>query len=416
LQDDAAARGSPAKFSVTTETMDFRERKLYHQIHPVKLATDIGVTPIFLFFLWRHQIAHALVVGFLPPIMVSSAMMIWPPDLESLKYSSLGSYVSRYMTPIIEAVRLLTLVPMAWGAWTHRLSLIGLGLLVLLLAWSNGLIFPRRDSALIRNPSFADVPGARLVYDKSGFGAPVVFLHGGLLDRRQWDGQFEFFARKYCAIRYDMRSSGQSETSPSTEPFTHHEDLFHFLHALKIQNVTLVGLSNYAIALDFTIAYPKLVEKLVLVSPGLRGYEPHDPWVKTKFAAMIESLGRQNLNDAVEVFLTMWVDGPRRTPAEVNPHVRERVREMVTRAFRLSRLAPNCKGLEPPAAGRLSEVHVPTLVVLGENDSPDIHAIGHLIHQGVVGSRLVKIRGVGHTLVMERPDEFNRVVADFLRD
>ena len=251
---------------------------------------------------------------------------------------------------------------------------------------------------LSQNPSFADVPGVRLAYDRSGLGAPVIFLHGGLLDRRQWDGQFEFFGRKYCAIRYDMRSPGQSETPPSTEPFTHHEDLFHFLKVLKIQQVSLVGLSNYAVALDFTIAYPKLVEKLVLVSPGLRGYEFHDPWLGTKFAAMMQSLG------------------PRRTPAEVNPLVREHVREMVTRAFHLSRLAPNCKGLEPPAAGRLSEVDLPALIVLGEKDAPDIHTICRLIHEGVVGSQLVRIADVGHTLVMEKPDEFNRVVARFLRD
>jgi 3-oxoadipate enol-lactonase len=411
------ARAFHTDSAVTPETVNFREKKLYHQIHPLKLGTDIGVTPIFLFFLWHHQIARALLVGFLPPVIVSAAMMIWPPDLERLKNSSLGNYVSKYMTPTIEAVRFLTLVPMAWGAWTQRLSLIGLGLLVLLAAWCNGLIFRRGDSVLPQNPSFVDVPGVRLAYDKSGLGAaPLVFLHGGLLDRRQWDGQFEYFASKCCVIRYDMRSAGQSETSPSAEPITHHEDLFHFLHALKIQHVSLVGLSNYAVALDFTIAYPKLVEKLVLVSPGLRDYEPRDPWVKTKFAAMRQSLVHQDLSGAVEVFLTMWVDGPHRTPAEVNPQVRERVREMVTRSFHLSRLAPNCKGLEPPAAGRLSEVRVPTLVAPGENDAPDIHAIGQLIHESVVGSKVVKIRDVGHTLVMEKPDEFNRVVADFLQD
>ena len=81
----------------------------------------------------------------------------------------------------------------------------------------------------------------------------------------------------------------------------------------------------------------------------------------------------------------MWVDGPYRKPEEVNPLLRERVREMVTRAFPLSRLAPNCKGLEPPAASRLREVHVPTLVVLGKQDAPDIHAIGRLICEGVAG-------------------------------
>jgi len=124
--------------------MDFQEKQLYHQIHPLKLATDIGVTPIFLFLLWRHAIAAALIVGFVPPVVVSAAMMTWPPDLETLKSSAFGDYVSKYMTRTIEAVRFLTLLPMAWGAWTHNFWLIAVGMLILLLAWCNGLILPRR--------------------------------------------------------------------------------------------------------------------------------------------------------------------------------------------------------------------------------------------------------------------------------
>jgi pimeloyl-ACP methyl ester carboxylesterase len=149
------------------------------------------------------------------------------------------------------------------------------------------------------------------------------------------------------------------------------------------------------VALDFAIAHPDLIEKLVLVSPGLRGYDFRDPWVETKFGAMMRALSQRDLNGAVEVFLTMWVDGPFRRPAEVNPLVRERVREMASRSFGLSRIAPNCKGLDPPAAGRLSELRVPTLVVLGEKDAPDILAIGKLIHEGLVGSQVVTISDVG---------------------
>jgi hypothetical protein len=125
--------------------MDFREKKLYHQIHPFKLATDIGVTPIFLFFLWQHRIASAIIVGFVPPIIVSAAMMIWSPDLDRVKNSRLGNYISKNMTPTIEAIRLLSLVPMAWGAWIHNLWLIALGFLILLLAWCNGLFLRRRS-------------------------------------------------------------------------------------------------------------------------------------------------------------------------------------------------------------------------------------------------------------------------------
>jgi len=262
---------------------------------------------------------------------------------------------------------------------------------------------------------FVDLPGVRLAYDRAGHGAPVVFLHGGLLDRRMWDDQFSFFAGHYQAIRYDLRSAGQSETAPSTEPYTHHDDLYHYLQALQLQQVSLVGLSNYAIALEFAIAYPEMAQKLVLVSPGLRGYEFRDPWVSARFAAMVQALGRQDLAGAVEVFLIMWLDGPYRTPAQVDPVVRERLREIVAHAFPMSRYAPNNIGLEPPAAGRLSEAHAPTLVVIGEKDTSDIHAIGRFIHEQVAGSKLVTFPEVGHTLVMEKPADFNRVLEDFLQ-
>ena len=259
-----------------------------------------------------------------------------------------------------------------------------------------------------------ELPGLRLAYDEEGRGSCLVFLHGGLLDRRMWDDQFAFFAQNHRAVRYDMRCAGESETTPTNEPFTHHEDLHQFLKALEISQVSLVGLSNHAVALDFTLAYPEVVEKLVLVSPGLRGYDFRDPWVGTKFALMMEALGRKELAVAVEVFLTMWVDGPYREPAEVNPLVRERVREMVIRSFGLSRLAPNCNGLEPPAIGRLSEVQVPTLIVLGDKDAPDIHAIGKLIHEGIVDSNVITINNAGHSVPMEDPNEFNDTVEDFL--
>lgn len=262
---------------------------------------------------------------------------------------------------------------------------------------------------------FADVPGARLAYDRAGEGASVVLLHGALLDRRMWDDQLSHLARHFDTVRYDLRSAGRSVTQPSAEPFAHHEDLRQLLQALAIPRASLVGLSNHAIALDFALAYPDLVQKLVLVSPGLRGYAFEDPWIGQRFGAMFHALGQRELDAAVEIFLTMWLDGPYRTPDQVALSVREHARAMVAHAFAVSRLAPNAIGLEPPAIERLADVAAPTLVVLGEHDAPDIHRIGRLIHERVAGSQLVVVPGAGHTLVMEQPDRFNHLLEDFLR-
>jgi len=80
---------------------------------------------------------------------------------------------------------------------------------------------------------FVDVPGARFYYEIAGEGDPVVLLHGGLLDRRMWDGQFPFFAQRYQTIRFDMRCSGESQSLPSAEPYVPSQVAYHLLQALS---------------------------------------------------------------------------------------------------------------------------------------------------------------------------------------
>jgi 3-oxoadipate enol-lactonase len=125
---------------------------------------------------------------------------------------------------------------------------------------------------------------------------------------------------------------------------------------------------------------------------------------------MIQALQQRELAGAVEEFLIMWADGPSRTPEQVDPVVRARIGEMVSHAFPLSRLAPNVQYLDPPAVGRLSEIHVPTLVIVGEQDTSDVHAVGKLLQEQVAGAEVVMMANVAHTLVMEKPDELNTLV------
>ncbi len=264
---------------------------------------------------------------------------------------------------------------------------------------------------------FVNLPGVRLSYEMAGEGEPVIFLHAGLLDGRMWDKQFAFFAQHYQAIRYDMRYAGKSQTAPSTEPYSPYQDLYLFMRTLQLPRATLVGLSGGArCALDCAIAFPDIVHKLVLVSPGMSGYSFLDEWTQKRNTALRQALAHGDLADAVEVFLTMWTDGPYRTPEQVNPVVRERLRAMATHTLPLTQSAPTVKELEPSAAGRLPEVQAPTLVVLGEQDTPDIHAIGKRVQEQVATSALVMIPDVGHTLVMEQPMAFNAVVDHFLRE
>jgi len=129
-------RGFPIQMNLT-------EKKLYHQIHPLKLATDFGMTPIAGYFLWFHKVIPAVIVAFLPSIILTAAMLKmrgWNPALVKLKASRFGHYIARHMTPVVEGVRFSTLIPMAYGSWTHQPGYIELGCVILFVAWSNGVI------------------------------------------------------------------------------------------------------------------------------------------------------------------------------------------------------------------------------------------------------------------------------------
>ena len=111
----------------------------------------------------------------------------------------------------------------------------------------------------------------------------------------------------------------------------------------------------------------------------------------------------------------MWTDGPQRTPAQVDPVVRERVRRMTTTMLARPKDEAESRPLDPAAITRLADIHAPTLVVVGDQDVPDILAIATLLETGIAGTRKVVIPETAHHLNMERPTEFDRIVLDFLR-
>jgi hypothetical protein len=125
--------------------MEFRERALYHQIHPLKLVTDGATALGAAALLWQHRLVDALLLGFVPSLAVS-AFLIRCADLEPYRRSPLGQYVARSMTRLMEAVRLGGLALLWGGAWVHRPLLMALGLAVILFAWLRGKLSPERGT------------------------------------------------------------------------------------------------------------------------------------------------------------------------------------------------------------------------------------------------------------------------------
>ena len=122
--------------------MTFREKQLYHQIHPLKLATDISAEIVSLYLFWKRKLLAGLIAALLPPV-IASALIMRLVDLESYKQSAFGRYIRSYMTPSVVVVRILGTVVTHLGAWYRRPGLIPLGLMIVVLGWLRGLLLPR---------------------------------------------------------------------------------------------------------------------------------------------------------------------------------------------------------------------------------------------------------------------------------
>ncbi len=265
---------------------------------------------------------------------------------------------------------------------------------------------------------FAEINGARIYYEIAGAGQPVVFVHAGIADRRMWNPQFEAFAERYRTLRYDHRGMGKSSMPPG--PFALRDDLYALMRHLDMTPAVLIGCSmGGSAALDCVLEHPDAALALVLVGAGVSGntLEPGEE-MKRLWEEVDELAGKGDLDGANEIELRMWVDGVRRTPDQVDPAVRELVREMNLASF--TRDAEHQQGqpqpLEPPAFGRLGEVHVPTLVIVGSDDQPLIVQTADILASQIPGARKVVMEGLAHVPNMEQPAEFNQITLDFLAE
>jgi pimeloyl-ACP methyl ester carboxylesterase len=262
---------------------------------------------------------------------------------------------------------------------------------------------------------FAEVNGTNIHYEERGEGTAVVLIHAGVVNLGMWDDQMDAFAQNYFVIRYDIRGWGETASPPLT--YSDHEDLYGLLNYLGIDQAALVGCSaGGKIALDFALTYPEMVTALVLVGSGLGGYEFTMEGMVERAETMRAAYERGELDQAVEISTTVWYDGLSRRSDQVNRQGRARVSELIHHTFSLPEDEGERQELTPPAAGRLSDIRARTLVILGEHDVPDVHAIGELLTKQIPNARHVKLADAAHMLNMEKPNAFNQMVLEFLNE
>jgi 3-oxoadipate enol-lactonase len=258
--------------------------------------------------------------------------------------------------------------------------------------------------------AFTDIHGAKIHYEITGAGEPLVLIHGFGLDLRMWDEQFTVLSRTHRVLRYDARGFGRSSV-PAGMAYTHAEDLNVLLNLLDIQAATVIGLSmGGRIALHFALTFPTRIRALALVDSALDGYRWSDEW-NTSW----EKMARMSIQHGPKAANELWLAHPLFVPAREHPDVSQLLAQMVGdySGWHWANTDPH-RSLNEPDVERLRELHLPALVLLGERDLPDFHAIADILSGGIKNAQKIVIPGVGHMSNMEAPDRFVALLLSFL--
>ncbi|HEY1367503.1 MAG TPA: alpha/beta hydrolase [Gaiellaceae bacterium] len=246
-----------------------------------------------------------------------------------------------------------------------------------------------------------EVAGGSLYVEEAGDGPAVVLVHGGLGDRRLWDEQMAPFAERFRVVRFDLRGFGRSSSAPGT--FGVVDDVVAVLDALGIARAALVGLSfGGRIAIDAALELPDRVWALVAVAAAASGVPLTGVYTDEQDTAFEEALERGDLETAAAIDLAVWA------PLGADERIRTLLLENLRTAEGVEERWP-----EPPAATRLAELRVPTLVVTAARDPARMGEIGDLLEREVPGARRVELDS-DHYLPLREPETFNRLVLDFL--
>jgi pimeloyl-ACP methyl ester carboxylesterase len=258
------------------------------------------------------------------------------------------------------------------------------------------------------------VPGSSLFYEAAGSGPTVILLHSGNLDRRIWNDQFLALAETFRVIRFDARGLGRS--GPIAGPFSRLADLEAVVGHFGLRRVMLVGSSLGGVtAVDFALAHPGQVVSLALIGTGLSGWRwaPEDLNVPWRVAARAAAARGDTVGIA-----RAWLRSDLFAAAAEHPAIAARLDSMLADNVGIwkSLLLHGDQEIEPRSAvDRLNAIKVPTLVVIGARDTPELRVIADTIATTVPRATLIQLPEVGHLPSVEQPEELLGLLVRFLR-
>jgi 3-oxoadipate enol-lactonase len=252
-------------------------------------------------------------------------------------------------------------------------------------------------------PRVLDVEGGKIAYETCGAGPEaVVLLHDGILHSAAYDAVWPRLCQRYRVVRYDRRGYGASPASAG--PYRPAEDLAALMKAVDMPHATLVGSSSGSgVAVDFALAHPEAVDRLVLAGPWVSGFDASYGFLaRTLKLLVLFKLGAVNSAVKDPYILTQGATAERKRVADLlRAHPGN-----VTAGTKEQPLAV--------AKPRLGEIRAPTLVLVGTVDIKDVQQQAKAIEAAIPGARRIVVPASGHLMYLERPEAFVGYVTAFI--
>lgn len=241
--------------------------------------------------------------------------------------------------------------------------------------------------------------GVNIYYEDNGSGPAVLLSHGYSATTRMWAAQVEALKGSYRVITWDMRGHGQSDSPDDPKAYSEQatvDDMAAILKHLGIEKAVIGGLSlGGYMSLAFNVAHPNMVRALMLfdTGPGYKNPVGREGWNETarKRAEIFESKGLDALGSSAEVRIAQHRSA--------------------------QGLAHAARGMLAQFDSRIIEslpgISVPTLVLVGDNDTPFLGGTDYMANK-IPNSTKVVIENAGHASNIDQPEAFNTEVRKFL--
>ena len=254
---------------------------------------------------------------------------------------------------------------------------------------------------------FVQVPDSKLFYQECGSGSDaVVLIHDGVVDSAVWNDVWPTLCEQFHVIRYDRRGFGRSPAATSW--YSEVDDLAAILRTTRVKRATLVGSSHGGeISIDFALAHPELVKGLVLVGAVVSGFSYSEHFV-VRGSSIAEPIRKGDVPNGLKTLAN-----DRYLIAPGSDAARRKLIDLLT-ASPQDATHPDRAIPPKPAFPRLNEIRISTLILVGEADIPDVHAHAGAIEAGIPNARRVVVSGTGHLMYLEKPEEFSRIVLNFI--